>query len=380
MRLIILTGLGVTRPTDYQALKNHLMAHFASPPSELVSANPQQVDPLVNRLAEEFGIPVKRFPIAPDHTGGEAKNTCGGMAVYASEVPGSAAVVVASVPSELALHLRAVCGTYEVPCHLVQVPLTEYDKPVDAVAKARDITPLVQVVAPAPEPYIFPQSHSSLNVFETCPRQYEAKYITKESPYVQSPEAKWGDDVHQALETYLKCGGSQALPANMSMYQRFGDWVLRRAEAGGAKLLAERNLAVDKNLAPVSYRDRTRWMGGKIDVSLIYPGGLAEVLDWKTGKMKNDQTQLQMYGALTLSGHPEVQTVGTGYVWLADGVISPPVFYQRGDLAQHWDTFQHKYLRLKQAYVNGVFPPRPNGLCRKWCDVKSCEFHGKGGR
>lgn len=382
MRLIISTGLGVDRPEDYAALKNYLMSAFAQPPSELVSANPQAVDPLVNQLAAECGVPITRFPVpwtledgTPNH--GAAKLNVGDMVTYAMEVPGSACVVVASQPSELMLHTRAVCTTYEVPCHLVQVAATRYDKP-GAPATAKDVTATSKVVE-APEPYIFPQSFSSLNVFDTCPRQYEAKYITREVQYKQSDEAKWGDEVHMALENYLKTEGSMGLPSNMAMYKPFGDWVLQRAAAGGAKVYAERNLAVDKNLKACAYKDKARWMGAKIDVTLLYPQhSLAEVFDWKTGKMKNDETQLKLYGSMTLAAHPDIHQVRSGYIWLKDQVVSPPMVFTRENFAINWETFQFKYSRLRDAYVRGVFPPKPNGLCAKWCDVTSCEFHGRG--
>lgn len=382
MRLVISTGLGVDRPEDYAALKQYLMANLPGKPTELVTANPQSCDTLVNQLAAEFNIPVVRRVIEwTENTVAPAKLMVGDMITYASEKPGSAMVVVCHKPSELMVHARTVCQTYELPIHLVRVPPTRYDNGTDQqVAAARDVT-AVSTVTRAPqqqnEPYIFPQSFSSLQVFDTCPRQYEAKYITKDVPYVQSPAAKRGDDVHHALEQYLKTQGGAALPSDMAAYTKYADWVLERAARGGGTVLAERMLAVDADLNPVAYKSRSRWVGGKIDVSIVYPG-LIEVFDWKTGKVKNNPTQLQMYGGLSLAEHKDVQTVAAGYIWLEAETISPPVFYARDQYANHWDTFQHKYAALRQAYINGVFPPTPNGLCRQWCDVTRCEYHGRG--
>ena len=39
---------------------------------------------------------------------------------------------------------------------------------------------------------VMAQSHTSMSCFETCPRQYEAKYITKEVRFEQGVEAAWG--------------------------------------------------------------------------------------------------------------------------------------------------------------------------------------------
>lgn len=397
MRLIILALPGCNRPEDYQALKAYLMQNIPTKPSELVTVVPKGLPggQFVEQLGAEFGIAttcvrggVAVFEGAVDeHLGNASFIGFGDAVTYAMDEPSPLAVVVGDRPTESAKQFRQVCQQYEVPCHFVKVAPTGLHmdaKDVTATSTLMDQRAAQvggSIVAPPAEPYIFPQSHSSLNVFETCPRQYEAKYITKEVKFVQGPEAKWGDDVHVQLENYLKSAGTSMIPSNMAMYKPFADWVLNRAAKGGGQVLAERMLAVTKDLQPCTYKDKARWMGAKIDVTILYPAtNLAEVFDWKTGKIKDDRTQLQQYAAQTLSNHPEIETVASGYIWLKDQVISPPVYYQRSDLALHWDTFQHKYAQLRDAYIRGVFPPRPNGLCRQWCDVTSCEFHGKGGR
>ena len=51
-----------------------------------------------------------------------------------------------------------------------------------------------------PHVQIPPQSHSSLSTFETCPRQYEARYILKTLPYQETVATAWGNAAHDALE------------------------------------------------------------------------------------------------------------------------------------------------------------------------------------
>ena len=48
------------------------------------------------------------------------------------------------------------------------------------------------------------QSPTSLQTFLTCPKQYHAKYITKEVKFEQNVHAVFGDLVHKSLENYLK--------------------------------------------------------------------------------------------------------------------------------------------------------------------------------
>lgn len=364
MRLIVVDGQ-YTSEAAHQALHHFAKTSGMPKPNEVLSL--VGADTLAHGLCNAFSLPFKGF---------EGPLAAGNMVTYATDEDGSALLWVGDCDGSL----LNVATNYDL--RVVQVP---FDAPLadlfvgQKFADPRAVLPLKDIT-PA-EPYIFPQSHSSLNVFETCPRQYESKYITRDSPYVQSAEAAFGDVAHNGLEAYVKAQGDYQLASNIAQYKPFADWVLQRAAAKNGVVYAERMSAVDRQLNPVAYKAKNRWIGGKIDITIVYPDlGEAEVFDWKTGKVKNDQTQLQLYGALGLADFPEVKVVRAGYIWLAANTISPPSLYSRADYAQHWDTFEHKYRRLQDAYRRGVFEPKPNGLCKKWCDVKRCEFHGQGRR
>lgn len=220
-------------------------------------------------------------------------------------------------------------------------------------------------------------SYSAMNTFETCPRQYEAKYVTKEVPFVQNEAAKWGDEVHKALETCIKYGGD--LPSNMRMYQPYLDAVRRRADALGAELIAERPVALTRDLKQVNWFTKKTaknpvWFRLKVDVT-IKRGDYAELLDWKTGKKKDDPDQLHLYALVAFLTDQQLETVRVGYVWLKDGSITPPVEYKRGDVPEMLEYWEQKYERLEKAYEFGDFPPKPSGLCHGWCEVTSCRHN-----
>lgn len=365
MRMIIAGSRSLTGETFYQQLRQAVMA--CPKPDEIVSGGAKGVDQMGERIAAEFGIPVRRFIPKWDNPDGSTNRGAGfirngDMAVYASEHPDSVLVVMWDGSSRGTQQMIEVAKNYGL-----RVVMAE---PVGLLEK--DVTP--------PAPYIFPQSHSSLNVFETCPRQYEAKYITKEVVFQQSAAAKWGDETHLALEDYLKSAGAKQLPPDKAHYQRWGDWVLNRASQRGGQILVERKAAVKKDHSPTEYRDRTGYLRGKIDVTILYPQqGQAEVFDWKTNdKIKNDVTQLKMYNAFALADYPQIEVVKSGYIWLKHDQPSPPEVTTRDALPSVWAVFDHKYARLRDAYVRGTFPARPNGLCKQWCDVLSCPHNGRG--
>lgn len=226
-------------------------------------------------------------------------------------------------------------------------------------------------------PSVISWSYSAMNTFNTCPRQYYAKYVTKEVPFKQNAAAKWGDDVHKALEDAIKYGGS--LPSNMAMYQRLLDAVKLRAKKLDAELIAERPVALSRDLKPMSWFTKKTaktpvWFRLKVDVTVLRRT-YAELLDWKTGKMKDDPDQLHLYALVAFILHPELERVNVGYVWLKDGVITPPVTYTRDQLPDMLQYWVDKYEVLEEAYVRDDFPPKPSGLCHGWCEVTSCRHN-----
>src|SRR3990172_3982536 len=146
-----------------------------------------------------------------------------------------------------------------------------------------------------------PQTISSIQLFDLCPRQYDAKHRTKSIKFVQSYEGVWGDTAHTSLENQLKAGGNYQFPdqthkvsgQNMREYQWIGEALLHRAKTLGGYVLAERKFAVGYDRDTADYWDKTGWMRGKIDVTIIYPAArTAEVYDLKTGKKKDDRLEL----------------------------------------------------------------------------------------
>ena len=52
----------------------------------------------------------------------------------------------------------------------------------------------------------FPWSHSTLNMFTTCPAQYHAVKVVKTAADAKGEEARYGDYVHKQFEERQKHG------------------------------------------------------------------------------------------------------------------------------------------------------------------------------
>ena len=64
---------------------------------------------------------------------------------------------------------------------------------------------------------LMPQSPSSIEKFETCPRQYAHSYIIKDIPYRESPAQKEGNQFHEMAHLRLSLGAQT--PKQYAQYE-----------------------------------------------------------------------------------------------------------------------------------------------------------------
>ncbi len=226
-----------------------------------------------------------------------------------------------------------------------------------------------------------PWSHSSLQGFETCPRQYEELKVLRNFQDQKNEASLWGDEFHTAAEKYLKTAvdnpgvAELELPINMGHYKGYLDTFLARPGV----LLAEQEYGLDIHLRPCAFIGDDVWMRGIIDV-LTLNGSTAYVGDHKTGKnRKKDMQQLIIFALLTFYHHPEIMTAHVCFHWLQLNAKDPETFY-RHQIPELWATLIPKLQKYKAAFSAGVFPPKPSGLCKRHCTVETCEYWGSGRR
>jgi hypothetical protein len=218
---------------------------------------------------------------------------------------------------------------------------------------------------------VLPWSPSSLAAFETCPRRFKLTRISKAVREPQTTATLEGNRVHKALENALK--GIEALPPQ---YAKYNNIINKLRLAPGIKQ-AERSFALNSSFRPADYWGMDAWVRGKIDVT-VTNGMSATLLDYKTGKPKEDEDQAKVYAGVMFAENPDIETVHTGYVWLAHDRVDSRTF-TRGDVPVIWQDFSHRVQRMTYAAERDDFPPRPSGLCREWCPVgrSLCEHCGK---
>ncbi len=218
----------------------------------------------------------------------------------------------------------------------------------------------------------FAWSFSKLKAFETCPRKFHEQDVLKNFHEGQSEQLIWGNQVHQTLAKVLT-GLLPALPPEMEAYQKYVDMVAKLP----GKLYVEQKYAITKDFGPTTYFAPNCWYRGIGDVVKIERTRGA-ILDWKTGAVKVDSVQLMLMALCIFAHFPVVQKVHTGFIWLAEDAVTMEE-YDREDIGDCWAGLLGRVTELEDALKTGAFPPKPSGLCRKWCPVTSCQYHGKGG-
>lgn len=215
-----------------------------------------------------------------------------------------------------------------------------------------------------------PWSHSSLNQYITCPRQYQALRVTKEFPREENEASIWGTAVHEAFEAYLKDGIE--LPERMKQYENYVS-SLRSGE-----YYVELELGVYEDGSPCAFDDPDCWSRCVVDyLRKKNTKGLA--IDHKTGRRREGSTQLKQNTAIIFAHFPDLEEMLVGYSWLQEnGKIGGRESYKREECEAIWNSFAKDLRELKWSYETDNWPTRPSGLCRKHCSVVSCVHNGRG--
>lgn len=212
-------------------------------------------------------------------------------------------------------------------------------------------------------PTKFPLSFSRLNTFEQCPLKFEHLYVNKTVKDQDTVYTEYGTRVHSSLENYAKTSDPETLTQETAKHKGLVD---RIVQCDGDKFY-EYQMALDSRKQPCDWFADDIWIRGIADV-LVVNDKKAYCLDWKTGKVKDNPTQLQLFAYLVFQHFPSVEEVKTSYVWLAHDEMTT-VGYKRMYMESIWNALEQRFNRVQEAVDVGVFQAKPSRLCN-WCPAK----------
>lgn len=205
-------------------------------------------------------------------------------------------------------------------------------------------------------------SYSFLSTYERCARQAEARYVTKELKFVESPEAAHGNRVHKALENRIK--GAAPLPEDLQAYQKYID----RIKSVDRIAMAELELGVTRDWKPTTFFARNVRGRCKLDVVMMQ-GNDALIFDWKTGKVWEDPKELEIQALMLQIAYPHLEQIMGAYVWLKEDEYGP-VYDLTSTLGKTKKWVEKTISEVEKC----IWYPTKNKLC-PWCQVSTCRFY-----
>jgi hypothetical protein len=213
-------------------------------------------------------------------------------------------------------------------------------------------------------------SYSRLNQFNECPRKFHEIQILKRVKEAESAAMKDGKDQHKALELRVKV--NRKLPPTMAKHEP----LIKRFIASPGTKQTELQLAIKADFSPCDWFDpRTGppqvWCRAIVDLGVLN-GENALLVDYKTGKISPDFTQLRLTGAVYFHNFPEVNKINLAFLWLKHDKLDKESM-TRDEVPEVWDGLMPKIDKYQAAFQKQEFPPRPDRHC-KWCPVQTCPY------
>lgn len=217
-------------------------------------------------------------------------------------------------------------------------------------------------------------SFSSIKAFEQCPKKYYHLKVAKDYQEDQNTEhLLYGKEFHKAAELYIK--DNTPLPPHFS----FAKGALDNLKHLPGEKLCEYEMGLTENLDPCGFKDEKVWWRGIADLIILdREKGEARVLDYKTGKSAKyaDTGQLELMALAIFKHFPEVKKIKAGLLFvIAKQFVKSS--YTIDTAPNLWQKWLRDHDRMKFAYANNVWNPRPSGLCKKHCVVLECPHNGR---
>jgi hypothetical protein len=74
--------------------------------------------------------------------------------------------------------------------------------------------------------------------------------------------------------------------------------------------------------------------------------------------------------------HQSLQRIKTEFIWLQGDCVTEETF-DRDTIMREWAPLMPQVKTMEEASVTRNYPPKPGGLCARYCPVLSCSYHGK---
>ena len=221
-----------------------------------------------------------------------------------------------------------------------------------------------------------PFSYSSLSMFITCAKNYEAHKVLKYIPFTDTTATLYGKDVHTAAEHYI--GSGTVLPEKYNYIKSYLDTL--NAIEGDKFCELELGIALkDGDYTLCDFNADNRYWRGIADLVIVdEAASKAYIVDYKTGKSAKyaDTKQLALLAAAVFLKYPALKVIKGMLLFVVSKEIIKAE-YTYDSRFEIFNTLKEVLTQREVAYKTGIFNTTPNGLCRQWCQATRCIHNGR---
>lgn len=214
-------------------------------------------------------------------------------------------------------------------------------------------------------------SHSALDAFVTCPRQYHEVKVLKSVVEETSPQQEYGLYVHKEFEERQKWAEVQGLPEDLFEHEP----IMRELSHQPGQHFTERKVGLNRKMEPCDFLAADVWWRGIIDFSTI-SYQFATVVDYKTGRPHSKFRQLAENALWIFAAYPLVKEVNARYYWTKTRTTTGERF-KRAQISALWAEIVPDLKLWVEAFKTDTWAPKRSGLCNAHCPVLDCEFNGR---
>jgi hypothetical protein len=212
-----------------------------------------------------------------------------------------------------------------------------------------------------------PWSYSVLKTYETCPYKAYRQYVLKDIKFDRTEATEKGDRAHKAVEERL--AKRVPLPEEAKHYETFA------LAFDPLPKSVELKLGITREGKGCDFFSDNVWGRGKVDVVVFFNSHMsAGIYDWKTGKVREDATQLELEALLLRAKWPTLKRIYGSFIWLAAGSLGRR--HELSDTSRTWVRVQHDYSAMEESLRLDHWPATQNPLC-PWCSVLDCKYNPK---
>lgn len=211
-----------------------------------------------------------------------------------------------------------------------------------------------------------PLNYTMLSDFWNCPKKCYHARIAKDLPPERKSDAQLhGIEVHEAFEQSIKVG--EILPSivkHAALLQPLLPY----------KPHAELKLGMTADGSSATFFGKP-FMRGVADVAIVnaqHAPTMAMLVDWKTGKVREDKKELECQAILLRANFPTLQKITGCYGWLVENRMGQA--YDLSSLGRPYAAIHATHAEMTKCLDTRTWPENPNPLCG-WCPVKACKYN-----